>query len=85
MSEQKRFDMSCFTKGNKDDVKLAVDGLSIFCHSWCMNCRETEEKEDLVFRCKVCQFEMEDGRCSVKVFVGKHGTESQKESAFSMC
>ena len=44
--------MILYTKGNKDDVTEAVHGLDIFTKNWCMNCKETEEKNDLIFRCK---------------------------------
>ena len=81
----KKSNMSGFTNGNKDDFEKAVDGLAIFCHNWCMNVKETEEKEDLVFRCKICPFKDELGYCNVKRFINKYGTEEQKQSATSMC
>ena len=81
----KKSTMSGFTNGNKDDFEKAVDGLAIFCHNWCMNVKETEEKEDLVFRCKICPFEDGLGYCNVKRFINKYGTEEQKQSATSMC
>lgn len=81
----KKSNMSGFTNGNKDDFEKAVDGLAIFCHNWCMNVKETEEKEDLVFRCKICPFGDELGYCNVKRFINKYGTEEQKQSATSMC
>lgn len=79
-----REDMTDFTRGNKDDVKNAVDGLAQFCHSWCMNCEKTEKQHDLVFRCEECPFKTEGGYCSVKMFVNQHGTDEQKRTAFSM-
>ena len=45
-----------FTVGNKDDVKEAVASLDRFTKNWCMNCKETEETNDLVFRCSECVF-----------------------------
>ena len=75
--------MEYITQGNKDDVKSAVDGLSQFCHSWCMNVAETEKQNDLVFRCNECPFT--DGtHCNVKIFINKYGTEEQKRTATSM-
>ena len=79
-----REDMAFFTRGNKDDVKSAVDGLAQFCHAWCMNCEETEKQHDLVFRCEECPFSREDGYCSVKKFVNQYGTEEQKRTACAM-
>ncbi len=74
-----------YTDGNKDDVKSAVDGLSVFCHSWCMNCEETEKTGDLVFRCGECPFEVkETSTCLIKFFIKKHGTEKQKNYASCM-
>jgi hypothetical protein len=80
----KRDDMSHATEGHKDDIQSAVDGLAQFCHSWCMNVAETVKQKDLVFRCGECPFSLENGYCSVKIFVNKHGTEEQKRTAFSM-
>lgn len=83
--EMKRRPNISYTDGNKDDVKSAVDGLAIFCHSWCMNCEETERTDEPVFRCKECPFSCKETHtCLVKVFVNKHGTEKQKDSAFAM-
>lgn len=46
--------------------------VDIFTKDWCMNCEQTEAEKDLVFRCKYCEFEMSDGRCSIKVFAQNH-------------
>ena len=35
-----------YTVGNKDDITEAVHGLNIFTKNWCMNCKETDEKND---------------------------------------
>ena len=61
-----------YTVGNKDDVTEAVHGLDIFTKNWCMNCKETDEKNDLVFRCKECEFGIGDGQCLVKTFANNH-------------
>lgn len=58
--------------GNKDDITEAVHGLDIFTKNWCMNCKETEEKKDLIFRCDGCIFGLEDGMCAVKTFANTH-------------
>lgn len=56
---------------NKDDVTEAVHGLDIFTKNWCLNCKETEEKNDLVFRCKECEFSA-SGVCLIKTFALNH-------------
>lgn len=61
-----------FTQGNADDIDKAVQGLDQFTKNWCMNCEETEAKNDLVFRCKECEFETEDGSCLIKRFANSH-------------
>lgn len=61
-----------YAKGNKDDLTSAVHGLDIFCKNWCMNCEQTEEKNDLVFNCSKCEFSTENGGCLVKEFANKH-------------
>ena len=57
---------------NKDDITEAVRGLDIFTKNWCMNCKETDKQQDLVFRCCNCEFETSDGICMIKVFANKH-------------
>ena len=52
----KVMNMEGFTIGNKDDINSAIEGLGRFCHSFCMNCEETEKANDLVFRCKECPY-----------------------------
>lgn len=61
-----------FTKGNSDNLTSAVHGLDIFTKNWCMNCAETEKKNDLVFRCRECEFSTENVGCLVKEFANKH-------------
>ena len=58
--------------GNKDDVMTAINGLNLFTHNYCMNCKETDEKNDLVFNCDKCEFKSEDGKCLIKVFANNH-------------
>ena len=64
--------MKCYTQGNADNIDKAVEGLDIFTKNWCMNCAETEKTNDLVFRCKECDFAEESGSCRIKGFVNKH-------------
>lgn len=64
--------MKEFTRGNEDNLEKALDGLGQFCHNWCMNCKETEAKDDLVFRCKECNFLNEDESCEIKKFITKN-------------
>ena len=74
----KAMTMKNFTIENKDDINSAIDGLGQFCHSFCMNCEETEKTNDLVFRCKECPFEDKETRkCRVKIFLNKYGTPEQ--------
>lgn len=81
---EKMMNMEGFTTGNKDDINSAIEGLAQFCHSFCMNCEETEKQNDLVFRCKECLFEREDEKCSVKVFLNKYGTPEQIDKSTCM-
>ena len=57
---------------NKDDVTEAVHGLDIFTKNWCLNCEETDKQNDLIFRCKQCEFETENGVCLIKTFALNH-------------
>lgn len=66
--------MSIYTIGNKDDVKEAVASLDKFTKNWCMNCKETEETDDLVFRCDECLFS-KDEECLIKMFREKYCPE----------
>lgn len=69
---------------NKDDINAAVDGLSQFCHSFCMNVAETEKQDDLVFRCAECQFLLDGEYCAIKKFLNAHGTPEQIDAATAM-
>lgn len=73
-----------YVRHNKDDINAAIDGLGQFCHSFCMNCEETQKKNDLVFRCKECPFKEEDETCKVKVFLNRYGTTEQIDRSTSM-
>lgn len=64
--------MISFTSGNSDNITEAVHGLDIFTKNYCMNCEEVEKHNDLVFRCKECEFETEKGECLVHMFANKH-------------
>ena len=57
---------------NSDNVEKAVQGLDQFTKNWCMNCKETDEKNDLVFRCSECEFLAEEDKCLVKMFAHNH-------------
>lgn len=61
-----------YTKGNGDNLTEAVHGLDIFTKNWCMNCDETDRKNDLVFNCRKCEFSTENGGCLVKTFASNH-------------
>lgn len=78
-------DIQIDIRNNKDDINAAIDGLSQFCHSFCMNCEKTETQNDLVFRCDECPFaNKETQECSVKVFLHKYGTKEQINNSTSM-
>lgn len=59
-----------YTVNNADDLRKAIDGLNQFTKNYCMNVKETTEKNDLTFRCKECQFsgKNNDGKCLIKAF-----------------
>lgn len=61
-----------YTRGNKDDIQEAIHGLDIFCKNWCMNVKETEETDQLTFRCDECLFAEKNGDCDIKCFGLKH-------------
>ena len=48
--------------------RQAVKHLDLFTKTFC---RDKSVKDDLVFRCKQCEFEMPDGKCLVKVMARK--------------
>ena len=54
---------------NEDNLDKAIEGLDQFTKNWCMNCKETEEKNDLVFRCGYCNFLSKKHICIIKEFV----------------
>ena len=64
--------MNNFTSKNADNITKAVEGLDQFTKNWCMNCEETEKQKDLVFRCSNCEFQLDDGKCLIKVFTNHH-------------
>ena len=45
--------------------KMAVQLLDIFTKIWCI---DTRVKDDLEFMCEECPFQLEDGKCQVKIF-----------------
>lgn len=57
---------------NSDNIEKAVQGLDQFTKNWCMNCKETDEKNDLVFRCSECEFVTYEDKCLVKMFAHNH-------------
>ena len=64
--------MKSFTAGNSDNITRAVKRLDQFTKNWCMNCAETDKQNDLVFKCKECEFETEKGECLIKMFANRH-------------
>lgn len=58
-----------YTIGNQDNIDKAVEGLNQFTKNWCMNCKETDSRNEPMFRCKECNFKGELGVCKIKEFV----------------
>lgn len=73
-----------YAEDNKDNTTEAVHGLDIFTKNWCMNCAETEKTNDLVFRCRKCEFSTENGCCLVKKFANSHKHSYPMENFGSM-
>ena len=55
--------------GNQDNIDKAVDGLNQFTKNWCMNCKETNSRNEPIFRCEECEFKGENDVCKIKEFV----------------
>ena len=55
--------------GNQDNIDKAVDGLNKFTKNWCMNCEETNSRNEPIFRCEECVFKGENDVCKIKEFV----------------
>lgn len=59
MSEQQRVEFEdrdhvmSYLEGD-DNTTEAVRGLDIFTKNWCMNCKETKERGEPIFRCQEC-------------------------------
>lgn len=54
---------------NQDNIDKAVECLDQFTKNWCMNCKETDLRNQPMFRCKECNFKGELGVCKIKEFV----------------
>ena len=68
-------EIKIYTEGNEDNIEKAIQGLDQFTKNWCMNVKETESKDDLVFRCKECEFQAKDGKCLLKTFAFEHESD----------
>jgi len=64
-------DIEVLRQENTDSIDKAVQGLDQFTKNWCMNVKETNKQDDLVFRCKECEF-LHDEICLVKHFANLH-------------
>lgn len=69
---------SDYTEGNTDDINKAIEGLTQFCHSWCMDCEKTKAHGEPMFRCGECIFNDGLHYCAIKIFVGKHATSKEQ-------
>lgn len=72
-----------YTEGNTDDINRAIEGLTQFCHSWCMDCEKTKALDKPIFRCKECNFQNALGYCAIKVFVNEHATSIEQRENLS--
>lgn len=54
------------------EVQEAFKGLGQFCQNWCMNVEQTTKQQEPVFRCKQCEFNRSDHKCTVKLFLNSH-------------
>ena len=61
-----------FMNGNADNITEAIHGLDIFTKNWCMDCYMTKQTGEPTFNCRECEFEQEDGKCSIKIFAQNH-------------
>ena len=64
-------DLMCRDLNTKDNITEAIHGLDIFTKNWCLNCKETEGKANLRFRCEECPFNVRD-ECLIKKFAHSH-------------
>ena len=60
------------TGNNSDNLTVACMALDIFSKSWCMNCKETNKRNNITFRCNECEFQKNNGHCLIKQFVMNH-------------
>lgn len=67
-------------KDNADDINLAIIGLGIFRKSFCVNVKETDKRNEPVFRCRDCPFtDAATNICAVKKFLNKYATEEERQ------
>lgn len=72
---------------NRDNIYDAVENLIDFRHNYCLNVKETDQRNDLTFRCKECPFAFIDGdieKCKVKTFFIKYADSDQLERSAVM-
>ena len=73
-----------YNNRNRGDIQAAIDGLNHFMKNWCMNVKETEERNELVFRCCECPFSC-GSMCLIKSFAyDKDGEYTRKIGFGSM-
>ena len=54
-----------------DEIKEAINGISIFCANWCLDKEKTKYSDEPVFRCKKCVFEFQKKFCLIKMWAGE--------------
>lgn len=62
---------------NDTDIRNAVNALIFFRNSFCLDVKETEQKNEPVFRCNKCSFRNKDNKCDVKQFLSKYATDEE--------
>lgn len=71
------------TKGNYDNIWVAVDSLNKFMHNYCMDSAKTVYKNSVQLRCDQCEFNSDKG-CLLKIFKDNHLPEFDQEHDFGV-
>ena len=58
--------------------EAAIDALILFRQLWCVNKKATKKNDEPCFRCSECPMSLDNGKCTAKMLIGRHGTEDQK-------
>ena len=61
-----------------DEKQAAIDALILFRQLWCVDREATKMTNELCSRCSDCPMGLDNGKCALKLLIGRHGTEDQK-------